>query len=209
MTRPALPSLRLLRHTGGGTMIEFTLVAWMMLGITFAIVEFGIGMWQYNATVKASFQGVRFAVQSNAVAPALVSYSGVVDDELRPGESLALPNFTVRCTVGACTCAAGDCSGIGAPGYDAAAFAAIVAVMQPMMPFVPAADLPQRVFVEYSHVGLGFAGRPGADIVPIVSVGVNDLTYDFIAMSAFGFGSWPIAVGRATMPAEDLDSTWP
>ncbi len=200
---------RLARDTGAATLIEFTLVVWMLLGITFAIVEFGIAMWQYNATVKASFQGVRLAVQSDAVVPALTAYNAVVDDELRPGQSLDLPAFTVRCTAGTCTCAAGDCSGIGALGYDGAAFDAIVAVMQPMMPFVEPEDLADRVFVEYDHVGLGFAGRPGTDIVPIVSVGVNDLTYDFIAMSAFGMSDWPIAVGRASMPAEDLDSNWP
>lgn len=200
---------RLLRDTGGASMIEFTLVVWMMLGLTFGIVEIGIAMWQYTATVKASYQGVRVAVQSDPVAPAITTYSGVLDDDLRPGQALTLPNFTLRCTSGACTCAAGNCSGLGAPGYDAAAFNAIVAAMRPMMPFVSAAELTQRVFVEYNHVGLGFAGRPGPDIVPIVSVGVNNLTYDFVVMGAFGLGSWPIAVGRATMPAEDLDSTWP
>lgn len=200
---------RLARHDGGATLIEFTLVVWILLAMTFAIVEFSIALWQYNATVKANFQGVRYAVQSNPVASALTTYNAVLDDDLQPGQSLTLPNFTVRCTAASCTCVAGDCSGIGALDHDAAAFNAIVAAMRPVVPFVSVEELTERVFVEYDHVGLGFAGRPGADIVPIVSVGMTNHTYDFIAMQAFGFSSWPIAVGRATMPAEDMDSTWP
>ncbi|MGC2856057.1 TadE/TadG family type IV pilus assembly protein [Novispirillum sp. DQ9] len=200
---------RLRRDDRGAALMEFTLVAWVLFAMTFAIVEFAIAFWQYNATVKGVALAVRTAVQSDPVAPALASYNGVLDDDLRPGEALTLPAFTLRCRAGACTCAAGDCSGLGAPGYDAAAFNRILAPMRPVMPFLTDAQLRARVFVEYDHVGMGFAGRPGPDIVPLVSVGLSDHDYDFILMTAFGFDRWPIAVGRATLPAEDLDSTWP
>lgn len=207
MPTPFLGRLR--RDDAGATLIEFTLVAWILFAMTFAIVEFAIAFWQYNATVKGTALAVRTAVQSDPVAPALNTYNAVLDDDLQPGQSLSLPPFTLHCQNGACTCAAGDCSGLGAPGYDGTAFDRIIAPMRPVMPFLTDAELRARVYVEYDHVGMGFAGRPGPDIVPLVSVGLTNHDYDFILMTAFGFDSWPIAVGRATLPAEDLDSTWP
>jgi hypothetical protein len=67
--------------------------------------------------------------------------------------------------------------------------------------------------VDYSHVGLGFAGRgsasTGGDLVPEVTVSIRNMSHGFFALDAFipavptilpmnGFSS--------TMTAEDLDT---
>lgn len=210
MTFPRLRTL--IRDSRGATLIEFTLVVTILLSVTFAVVEFALAMWQYNAATKAAYDGVRYAVQSDPVISEITDYNAVVDDGLSPGQSLdlnTLPAFTVRCTSGSCTCTSGNCSTIGGLTYDATAFDAIVAAVARHLAFVAPDTVADHVFVEYTHVGQGFAGRPGPDIVPLVTVGLTGLNYQFIAMQAFGLDQIPIAVGRMSLPAEDLSSTWP
>ncbi len=40
-----------------------------------------------------------------------------------------------------------------------------------------------NVTIDYSHVGMGFAGRPGLDIVPVVTVRLTGVTFDFMILS--------------------------
>jgi hypothetical protein len=65
------------------------------------------------------------------------------------------------------------------------------------------------VYVEYSHVGQGFAGRPGSDVVPLVSVGVQGLVHPFFFMGMFGMTGLTIGDSLTTLPAEDLSTAFP
>lgn len=211
-----LRTFRALRRDDRGTaLLEFTVIAVLLFSVTFAIVDFAIAFWQANLADKATYQGVRQAVQSDSVAPGITAWSGVVDGGLVPGEPLDLTTlgaFTVRCQAGACTCTGDGCGALGTVGYDATAFNRILAAVQ-----LQAADgtplfaqaTAQNVFVEYVHVGQGFAGRPGSDIVPLVSVGVQGLVHTFFFMQPFGLTGMRIGDALTTLPAEDLSTAGP
>ncbi|EKV28671.1 hypothetical protein C882_0883 [Caenispirillum salinarum AK4] len=206
---------RLGRDERGTAILEFTLVAMILFSITFAIVDFAIAFWQANLADKATYQGTRQAVQSDPVAPGLVTWSGVVDGGLVPGQSLdltTLDTFTVRCQGGACACTGPGCGTLGDPGYDATAFNRVLAAVQ-MLDGNGTALFPRatadNVYIEYTHVGQGFAGRPGSDIVPLVSVGVQGLVHPFYFMGAFGVSDLTIGDSLTTLPAEDLSTAGP
>lgn len=201
----------LARDESGATMVEFTLVSVLLFSLTFAIVEFALYSYQMNAAEKAAEAGVRLAVESNPVAGALATYNAVTDGGFLPGENLtlgSLAGFTVSCGNVTCTCGAGACASIGGGGFgfDAAAFNAILARVQAIFPRVQ----PANMVVEYRHVGLGFAGRPGPDIVPVVMVRFSNLTYNVVAMDAFGLGvTLPLTAASSVMTGEDLSSLAP
>jgi len=209
---------RFLRCQRGSTIIEFAMVFMLLMMVTFGIVDFGLAFWEQNMAQKGVYQGARAAVQSDPVAPVINSYSAV-EDGLSAGQSLdlaTLPAFTIRCVEGSCTCSGAGCGTIGTPGYDSAAFNAILQAARLEDPDCAGqsgctasfAKLQgANLYVEYTHVGQGFAGRPGSDIVPMVTVGVQNLGYDFLVLDAFGFGRMPFASTLVTLPAEDLDSS--
>lgn len=205
LSRPRPRSL--LRDADGAVMIEFTLVVVLLLGVTFAIVDFARMAWIHTLAAKGAERAARLAVQSDPAASGFTAYSAVGALGLAPGTDLTtarLPAFTLRCTAAGCTCTVGTCA-VGT-GYDADAFAAIAAAAQLGGSFpVPA----EQVYVEYAHIGQGFAGRPGPDVVPMVSVGMTGLQHDWIIMQAFGFDTFTMSDFRTTLPAEDLATGGP
>ena len=204
----------IVREARGASAVEFALVSTLLLSLVFGIVEFTLALFQWNSAETATQMGARLAVESDAVASELRTYSGVSDDGLEPGTLLTtatVPAFTIRCTNIACTCVSGACKGLEST-YDAAAFNAIVSEVQIVFPTAQAANLR----VEYSHIGLGFAGRPGADLVPSVTVELTGLTFNFLFLDvvldvltggAGGVGGGiPMPPFTATLTAEDLNS---
>ncbi len=84
----------------------------------------------------------------------------------------------------------------------------IVERVRQVYPQAPA----DSVVVEYAHVGLGFAGRPGLDVVPAVTVRLQGLTFDFVALAPLTLGvldSVDMPAFAATLTGEDLDSCAP
>lgn len=214
------PAARLLGDRRGATLVEFTVVIGFLFAITFSIVEGAMLFWQYNTAEKATHLGVRYAVESDAVAN-FQSFDAI-DEGFVAGTSLTtdeIAAFTVRCewTGGqaACTCAAGTCT-VG--GHDFAqpvdgdqtkandAFDAILAEVQRTLGRAQRENL----VVEYAHVGLGFAGRPTIQLVPMVTVRLRDLTWDFTAIAAFGGpDSVTMPSFTATLGGEDLNTSSP
>jgi hypothetical protein len=85
----------------------------------------------------------------------------------------------VRCDDTECTCSADPCP--TTLTHDSAAFDALLARMQDILPGLEADNLA----VEYSGSGLGYAGNPdGMDIAPLVTVLVED--FEFQAILLFG-----------------------
>lgn len=199
------------RDRGGATAVEFVMVFMMVVFITFAVFEFGLAWYAYNRAEKATMMGVRFAVESNPVASGFTTWNAVLDGDIDSGIGLDLGTlgaFTVSCTNAACTCAVPNC--VVGTGHDAAAFTKIFEKIQPYLWRAQ----PTNVVVEYSHVGLGFAGRPGIDIVPNVSVRLVDpqgggMKYNLLLLTLF-FPGVPAAFSmgefKATLPGEDLCS---
>ena len=95
------------------------------------------------------------------------------------------------------------------------------AIVQRMNGVFRGSDLgPDNVTIDYSHVGMGFAGRPGGDIVPVVTVRLDGVTFDFMVLSFIRplmfYGSEqpttsgiPMPPFTATLSGEDLNSAGP
>ncbi len=215
------PLRRLTRDRLGTTAIEFALIFVVFFIFVFGIIEYSLMMWRWNSAETATQMAARLAVQSDPVSGGFNSYSGVADAGLGPGQSITLadvPAFTVTCSSDGTL----SCSGSGLPaGFTAApdaegivTFNNVVTEVQKLLPTVTE----QNVIVEYSHIGLGFAGRPGTDIVPLVTVRLTDLQFDFIILDIFlsvlrGPGGASVT-DSITMPAftasltgEDLDTS--
>ncbi len=207
---------RLVQDQRGAVAVEVAIVFGVLLVLTIALIEFALALWQWNSAEKATQLGVRYAVESDPVASAFTSYSGV-DAGFQPGTSLDTSNvaaFTVRCTSSGCTCPGGCSAFGGSPGFELAAFTAIADRMRGIFPRIQDGN----VVVEYRHVGLGFAGRLGADIVPAVTVELQGLTFDFLLLSLLGpmlYGATTVPAGipmpafAATLTGEDLSSAGP
>lgn len=227
---------RLSRDSRGTVLIEFALAGWVLLMLTFGIMEFAIAMWQFNLVSKGAFDGVRQAVQSTAVSGDVLAWSGVENGELAPGADLAYVDgngvviyqgigpFTLTCTRAnagtGCACTGTGCTELRSASVSETSATRLarmnrivdaVRIRAPDGTFVADWVDPDAVYVEYQHIGQGFAGRPGADIVPLVTVGVRNMTYDFLVLDGFGLGldSLPMGEFRTSLPAEDLDTQGP
>ena len=99
--------------------------------------------------------------------------------------------------------------------FDPIAFDAIITRMDGVF---RGSDLgPDNVRIDYSHVGVGFAGRPGMHIVPAVTVRLTGVTFDFMVLSFIRplmfYGSeqpttsgFPMPPFTATLSGEDMFS---
>lgn len=201
---------RRLRGESGATLIEMTLVISLLIMVTFGIIEVALIAWQWNTAEKATHLGVRYAVESDPVAGGFLTYSASVDGGLNPAENVTvdkIASFAVTCDNTQCIHSDGTLpSGFDPSVYDAAAFAAILGRVQNIFPEVTA----DKLAVEYRHIGLGFADRPGPDLIPTVTVSLVNMSYDVKLMESFGMpDALPMGGFAATMTGEDLNSGWP
>lgn len=182
--------LRFRRNESGTTLVEATLVFAMMMILTFGLIEFGLVLFQYNAAETATAVGVRFVATRGPVV------SGLPD--CGPGVNISGMNAGATCpsTAWETTCNAASPSG----NCQAAVLDALVTEMQRFAPSVEA----QNVQVVLRGAGLGFVGR-GAP-VPMVTVRLTGMQYDFIAMDALlGFGTLTMPGFDATIVGEDMN----
>ena len=213
----------------GSVSVENAIVFGLLIVLTIALIEFSLALWQWNTAEKATELGVRYAVQSDPVATAFLNYDAVSGGGFDPGDSLtttAVPPFTVSCTGGVCECfdkvndTACDAFSAGLTtgtrdDFDPIAFNAIITRMDGVF---RGSDLgPENVTIDYSHVGMGFAGRPGMHIVPAVTVKLTGVTFNFMVLSFIRplmfYGSEqpttsgiPMPPFTATLSGEDLNT---
>ena len=226
MNRPGILGFRpMARHRGGSISVENSIVFGLLIVLTVALIEFSLALWQWNTAEKATELGVRYAVQSNPVALAFANYDAILGGGFDPGDSLtatAVPPFTLSCTGGTCSCSGSGCGAFSASlsagavtDFDPIAFNAIVRRMDGIL---RGSDLDaSNVTIDYSHVGMGFAGRPGMHIVPAVTVKLTGVTFNFMVLSfirplMFYGSEQPTSSGipmppfTATLSGEDMNS---
>ncbi len=199
---------RLVRNERGAVMVEFTIVASLLLLLTFGVVEFGYLFWQFNSAEKATQLGVRKAVVTSPVATELVT-KDCGSGSVSPGTLCSAAGATSFGTITCTGSAGGSCTG----GYtfDATAFGNILSLMQAVFPLIQQ----QNVTVTYTFVGLGFAGRPGNVAgnfgpVPAVTVALQNMTFTFFGLQGIsGFNTLTLPDFRATLSGEDLSSVAP
>jgi len=179
------------RNASGATLVEYTLVFTMLMVLTFGLIEFGLVLHQYNNSEKATAIGARFAATRGPV------YVGLPDC----GVSTSLPAGTMCSSVAGASSWSVTCNA-GAPssGCQSAALNALVARMQQFAPQIEA----QNVQVILRGAGLGFVGRGSP--VPMVTVRLTGMSYDFIALDALlGFGQLNMPGFDATIVGEDMN----
>ncbi len=212
---------KLAADRGGSVSVEYVIVIGLLVVLTVALIEASLALWQWNTAEKATELGVRYAVQSNPVVAGFsadtdIGWKATEDPKFGPGDLLnviKLPPFTVTCTNTSCTCS--GCPGGFSTAHDSAAFDAIVLRMDGVF---RGSDLgPENVKIFYSHVGVGFAGRPGPDIVPAVTVRLDGVTFNLMILNFllplmfFGSeqptpGAIPMPPFTATLSGEDMYS---
>jgi Flp pilus assembly protein TadG len=179
------------RNRSGAVLVEHTLVFLMLMVLTFGLIEFGLVLYQYNAAETATFAGARFIATRGPVLTG-VSDCGVATTAAagtRCSDVAGSTGWSLTCNASA---PSGNC--------QAAALNQLVAEMQRFYPNIEA----QNVQVELNGAGLGFVGR-GAP-VPMVTVRLTGMTYEFIAMdNLLGFGDLIMPGFDATLVGEDLN----
>lgn len=167
---------------------EFALILPVALLLLFGIIDVGRYAWQLNEYEKATQMATRLAVVTDIVSTGLaannLTYVGstACGATLQPGQRICAAALgTISCTSGGCVCS-GNCPP-NAGAINSAAFNRVVARLQQFQPRINAS----QVSVEYRGSGIGFAGDPNKpEIAPIVTVRVNDATYDAITLSPIG-----------------------
>ena len=183
---------RFRKNTSGATLVEYTLVFVILMVLSFGLIEFGIVLHQYNAAETATAVGARFVATRGPVVTG-ISDCGVPTNQ--PAGTMCR-NVAGASSWGPIVCNAAAPSG----SCQGAVLNELVARMQQFAPQIEA----QNVQVELRGAGLGFVGRGSP--VPMVTVRLTGMTYDFIALDdLLGFGTLAMPGFDATLVGEDLN----
>lgn len=186
---------KLLRDHSASSAAELALVLPLLLIFLFGIIDAGRWMWTYNQAEKAAQMGARMAAVTNYVSSSIgSSYVGSCTPALTQGDLIPASCFS------AVTCKDDGCT---AGTEDSAAFNAIVARMQAMLPGLEASN----VAIEYSASGLGYAGNPnGPDVSPLVTIKIGSpaTPLQFTPITSFLLATMNMPTFTTTLTAEDL-----
>ena len=204
MSSPRVLARRLATETSGASMVEFSIVLFFLLVLTGGIIDFGVGLYQFNAANKAMQQGVRLAAVSDPVSSDLKTLTGM---ESGAAAGDPFPSFTRVCTGG--TCSNGGTYNVAAMrtlvyGRGETACGSVAANQLAGMCDVFPRIAPANVTVTYQSSGLGFAGRPGGP-VPTITLQLTGLTFSLPFLNGL-MGLPPITIPpmRTSATGEDL-----
>ncbi|MEP3049782.1 MAG: TadE/TadG family type IV pilus assembly protein [Erythrobacter sp.] len=183
--------------TRGVSSAEFALVVPVLLLMTLGTIDVGLYTWSLNQAEKATQTGARWAVATDMIPSGLSTFSFAVDGGIPQGTTVPQSAFPgVTCTDSGCTCN-GSCA--FPTTMNATAFDNLVDRMQDIRGDIT----PANVTVDYEFSGLGFSGDPnGPDVAPIVTVQLEDLTYQPITFAIFG-GTLDLPDYRYSLTSED------
>jgi Flp pilus assembly protein TadG len=204
---------QLATDVAGATAVEFSLIFSVLVLLTFGIIDFSYAMFQWVVAEKATHFGVRIAVVATPVGQDVATWTcggGSVGPGMPCSTSGAAGSSTTCVSTGA---SSGTCDGQGG-AWNETTFSAIVQRMQGVFPRITRDNVVVRYEDNYGNgVRLGFAGRPMP--VPMVSVSLQNMTYDFLVLDELmGLvggalpGGIPMPPFTATLPAEDLSTTF-
>ncbi|KLK92638.1 hypothetical protein AA309_13155 [Microvirga vignae] len=162
-------------------MIEATLIMPLLLLLSLGTAEFGLYLYQWNATSKATQIGARWAVVNPPI-------SAQLDADLKSTGWWLPDTLGKSCRQIACQPAPGvgyDCHS-GVPGCN---MTPILAQMRRVFPSLRDEDV-QVTYEPFPQAGaLGFVGRPGG--VPVsVTVGIRCREFEFGFLSSWFPGGW-------------------
>lgn len=176
----------------GAAVIEYALIAPLLIMLTFGIAEFSLIFWQWNAAEKATHLGARLTATRGPVLTG-VPDCGVATDLVLGTNCRAVPGADSWSQICFANVPSDKCNGDR-----------MTEIVTEMAAIFPRIQLENVVF-EFRGVGLGFVGR--GSTVPAISVSLQNLTYDYVALIAFtGAASINMPAFRATIIGEDLNS---
>ena len=197
---------RMIADGRGSTAAEFALVLPILLLFLFSIIDIGRLFYDFNRAEKATQMGARFAIVTDTIPSQIAGadYVGVVAcpnpnggyQACTKGEFITDPNAlaTVTCTSTGCT--------PSSTTMNAGAFARLGDRMRQFDPAI--AD--SNIILSFRGSGLGYAGDPtGMDVIPLVTVELNGLTFKSVALLTLV--SLPLPSARTTLSAESTAGT--
>ena len=198
------PRCLLWRDASGAVAVEFGLVGGIFIFLLFGMMEFGTAFWQWNQATKALQLGVRLATVSDPVSSDLKTMTGI-SGTVEEGDPM--PYYQRICSGASKTCSGGT--------FDEKALQTLVygrgnsgcpttTQRYPAMCQLFPRIRPENVIVEYTHTGLGFAGRPGGPL-PSITVRLIGLDFDFVVLDDI-LGRTKISMSglKASATAEDM-----
>jgi TadE-like protein len=206
-----MPSLSsLLTDRRGAAMAQFAIIAPFFFGFVLFMIEFGIGMRNYNAAAKAAAVGARMAAVSSPVSASLQPF--VLDDGVTAGDPF--PAFDITCSGATSTCSSGAFNATafnwilrGGDNVCGRPFSGRLGICD-FYPRVTAAN----VIIDYQHDPAsgapGYAGRPFGP-VPSITVRLTGLTYNTPILGSFSSGPLQLNMPTfaTTVTGEDLAGT--
>lgn len=201
--KPVFKIQKLCQSQVGSSAAEFAIVLPLLLFFLLGIIDVGRVMWLLNSTEKATQMGVRMAVVTDMIPGGLSSTD--YGSTLGQGASVASAFGAARCQKSggavSCSCTTTPCPTL--TPVNSNAFDAIVQRMDAMLPLITGDD----VTIDYKNSGLGYAGDPnGADIAPIVTVTVTNLSFTPLVGQFFG-ASFALPPISASLTLEDGSGT--
>ncbi|MGH6852283.1 MAG: TadE/TadG family type IV pilus assembly protein [Methylocella sp.] len=213
---------RLRKNAEGAAMVEFAVVAFVLLVIVGGLFDFMYIFWQRNMLIKAVERGARIAAVSDPVVAGLSGVNMMPKGCTNPGD----PWPPGGGTYGPFACAANIGKGYAISGTCLAAVDTIIYGRGGAAGACGAAgkntytigmcDLSQNlglggaaVNIAYSDTGLGFCGRPQGP-VPTITVTVTNAPFDYFFLGGLlGLANLNLNTAAATITGEDLSSSAP
>jgi len=198
---------RFFNNTDGGVSIEASFLLMIMVALTGATIEAGYAYFQWNGAQQAARHGARLAATSDPVSSSLEYMTGM-GNGVESGDPM--PSYTRSCAGKTARCNTG--------GFNNSAMDKII--------FGPDNDgrcetterdrrgmcdifsdiKKENVEITYASSGLGTAGYP-ANLAPLVTVKVTDMTFDFVLLDLFAPSSFKTMPDvSVSIMAEDLKS---
>ena len=176
------------KNTSGATMIEFTLVVFLVFSLLFGIIELTYYFYQYNAVQRAAFAGLRIAAISSPIptfSSGTSDYECAIVSSTYPYTVNPTPTFPDRiCTSSGCT---------NSSGFDSTIFNRIYARMKRYAPFLQTSD----ITISYYNTGNACA--------PTLTLSINRKFSSFSGL----FKNLYLPQVNATNTGEDLKDTAP
>lgn len=202
MRRPVLK--RFASDARGASMVEFSIIAFLVFAVTGGLVDFLNGFYQWNSATKALQQGARLASISDPVAASLKTLTGLETGAV-PGDSF--PYFKIGCGQGSCSEGGYDGNAMNTIIYghpNQSACGTVGGGTRLAMCHIFRRIKPENVKITYEHTGLGFAGRPGG-AVPTITLELTGLQFEFVFLNGLlGFDPIEMPAMKTTATGEDM-----
>ena len=204
-----------LRDRSGAGAVEFSIVALVLVGTMLAIFDMSRVFYEYNQSVKACQEGVRFAVVNYLVAPDLATYTASCPSGDPIPQSVINTDITTNPVVCTCssisgspaTCGSVSCNDFaGAAGDRQIAFNGIARKMAAIFPRL-VSDADATIQIAYEVIPGGLCNNPaGPDILALTTVSIGGLQFEFATPLVGSLTEIEFPRCRATLTSEDLST---